>query len=417
MLKWYTVIARASPNAAVAQSVERHIGNVEVTGSIPVSSSLKRESHETFLSHDSFFVQKNPVANFTLIDIMDLASFCLWSKDMRGRKRYLGISVFTGIFFLLTLGIGLAFFYNARELQQEQEKLYKARYAMIVEDRKTPFWQSAYEGARQEGANRDILVELAGTELSKDYSMADLMRIAIYSKVDGIILEADESREMTALINEAVAQGINVVTIYSDNAQSDRCSFVGVGGYKLGQEYGREVLKCAVEGETLKVAVLVSSTANDTGQNILYSGIQDTVDRRENKDAQIELSLVQVDNTNAFSVEESIRDLFMEEELPDVIVCLDELNTTCTYQAVVDYNKVGLVKILGYYESDTILKAIERKVIGATLTVNTEQMGRYCVKALTEYREIGTTSQYSTVDVKMIDNSNVSQYVVDAHAK
>ena len=33
------MIARASPNAAVAQSVERHIGNVEVTGSIPVSSS------------------------------------------------------------------------------------------------------------------------------------------------------------------------------------------------------------------------------------------------------------------------------------------------------------------------------------------------------------------------------------------
>ena len=31
-------------NAAVAQSVERHIGNVEVTGSIPVSSSGRAES-------------------------------------------------------------------------------------------------------------------------------------------------------------------------------------------------------------------------------------------------------------------------------------------------------------------------------------------------------------------------------------
>ena len=29
----------SDPDAAVAQSVERHIGNVEVTGSIPVSSS------------------------------------------------------------------------------------------------------------------------------------------------------------------------------------------------------------------------------------------------------------------------------------------------------------------------------------------------------------------------------------------
>ena len=32
------LVAKKSLQAAVAQSVERHIGNVEVTGSIPVSS-------------------------------------------------------------------------------------------------------------------------------------------------------------------------------------------------------------------------------------------------------------------------------------------------------------------------------------------------------------------------------------------
>lgn len=37
---------RNPPSAAVAQSVERHIGNVEVTGSIPVSSSYETESCE-----------------------------------------------------------------------------------------------------------------------------------------------------------------------------------------------------------------------------------------------------------------------------------------------------------------------------------------------------------------------------------
>ena len=38
----------SDPDAAVAQSVERHIGNVEVTGSIPVSSSLKPLEDEGF---------------------------------------------------------------------------------------------------------------------------------------------------------------------------------------------------------------------------------------------------------------------------------------------------------------------------------------------------------------------------------
>lgn len=49
----------------------------------------------------------------------------------------------------------------------------------------------------------------------------------------------------------------------------------------------------------------------------------------------VELSLQSVDDTNAFSVEESVRDIFMGEEIPDILICLNELNTTCAYQAVV----------------------------------------------------------------------------------
>ena len=83
------------------------------------------------------------------------------------------------------------------------------------------------------------------------------------------------------------------------------------------------------------------------------------------------MTLVSVDDTNAFSVEESIRDIFMEEELPDIIICLNELNTTCVYQAVVDYNKVGEVSILGYYDSETIINAIDRNVIYAKWNIKT----------------------------------------------
>ena len=123
------------------------------------------------------------------------------------------------------------------------------------------------------------------------------------------------------------------------------------------------------------------------------------------------MTLVSVDDTNAFSVEESIRDIFMEEELPDIIICLNELNTTCVYQAVVDYNKVGKVYILGYYDSETIINAIDRNVIYATVSIDTDQMGRYCVDALSEYHELGYTSQYFTADIELIKKSNVHKYL------
>lgn len=67
----------------------------------------------------------------------------------------------------------------------------------------------------------------------------------------------------------------------------------------------------------------------------------------------------------------------MDQTLPDIIICLNELSTTCVYQAVVDYNCVGEIAILGYYDTDTILKAIERNVITATISIDTEQMGHF----------------------------------------
>ena len=149
----------------------------------------------------------------------------------------------------------------------------------------------------------------------------------------------------------------------------------------------------------------------NSGQNIIYSGIQDAIEQEKTGETKFSVSYITVDDTNTFSVEESIRDIFMEERLPDIIICLNELNTTCVYQAVVDYNRVGQISIFGYYDSDTIINAIDRNVVNATISIDTEQMGGFCVDALTEYYLLGNTSQYFTADVTLIDKSNVEQYL------
>lgn len=161
----------------------------------------------------------------------------------------------------------------------------------------------------------------------------------------------------------------------------------------------------------MRVAVLVNAYAQGLDQYILCSGIQETIEQERGENLEIELELISVDDTNAFSVEESIRDIFMEREIPDIIICLNELHTTCVYQAVVDYNKVGQVNILGYYDSDTIINAIDRNVIYATVAIDTKQMGQFCIKALQEYHELGYTSQYFTADIRLIQKEDVEEYL------
>ena len=340
------------------------------------------------------------------------------NADRTGRNRGQWIVIGFMAFVIIVISICTVIFRSyVREFHKVTDKeKYDQYYVMITEDRKSDFWQSVYRGAYERGQEENVYVDLLGEHLSQEYSREDLMRIAMTSGVDGIFVESDESDEMLQMIAEAVERGIPVVTLYGDNTHSERCSFVGVGSYNLGREYGRQVLKLTAaqkNPDVLDVAVLVNAHALNSAQNIVCSGIQDALEQEKLQGPEIELSLVTVDDTNTFSVEESIRDIFMEKKLPDIIICLNELNTTCVYQAVVDYNCVGEVSILGYYDTDTILKAIERNVIYATISIDTEQMGAFCVDALREYYRYGYTRQYFTADVTIIDQNNVGEYLIE----
>ncbi|MCM1267238.1 MAG: substrate-binding domain-containing protein [Bacteroidales bacterium] len=334
----------------------------------------------------------------------------------------------------VVLAVFVIWFYRGSYEEENAGGVYDRYYMLITQDSKSAFWQSVYQGANERALRDNVYVDWLGNDQFQNYSVEEQMQVAIASGVDGIIVTAGEDEEMTALIDQAAAEGIPVVTLYGDSTQSARCSFVSVGGYNLGREYGRQAVKIVREKlagtsemrvspgaevttvkvgsaeRPIRVTILVNSYANSLDQNIIYSGIQETIEQ-ERGDTVIDLALQTVDDTNAFSVEESVRDLFMEGNIPDIMICLNELNTTCAYQAVVDYNKVGTVSILGYYVSDTILNAIDRDVIYSTVYIDAPQMGSFCIDALQDYHDLGNTSQYFTADISLISKENVADYL------
>ena len=343
--------------------------------------------------------------------------------DRKAENPYSLTLLLTVLWIAVTIvaGVVMLHFYRSGLIDETQKETYDRYYVMITEDRKSAIWASIYEGARTRALEDNVYVDWLGDNLFEEYSREELMDIAIASGVDGIIVTADESEEMTKLIDEAAERDIPVVTLYGDDTQSERCSFVGIGSYNLGREYGRQAMEIIADKQKeqkrwskenpVRIAVLVNAYAQDLDQNILCSGIQEMIEQAADKEVGVELTLMPIDDTNAFSVEESIRDIFMEQEIPDIIVCLNELNTTCVYQAVVDYNKVGQVSILGYYDSETIINAIDRNVIYSTISIDAQQMGQFCIDALQEYHELGYTSQYFTTDVTIINRQNVEQYL------
>lgn len=292
---------------------------------------------------------------------------------------------------------------------------YSRHYVMITPSDETEFWDRVYASALAAGQESDAYVERFGNTLSADYDTNTLVHIAVQAGVDGIIMAGSEDEETIASINEAVDSDIPVVTVLRDSTGSRRQSYVGYSGYDVGREYGDQIVQMirssggSQSGRTLnaenplRVVVLIDEARSDTAQNLILLGIRETLYASLGADYPLTVETEAVDNSRSFSPEETIRDIFLQEEsLPDILVCLSAVHTQCAYQAAVDYNKVGEMQILGYFDSVTILNAVSMDIIQATMTLDTQQMGSACVQTLSEYLDTGYTNSYTVVDTAWV---------------
>jgi len=286
------------------------------------------------------------------------------------------------------------------------ENQYDYHYAIISEEADSNFWDVLYQGALDQGKKQKVYVEKIGSNLTIKYSLQDLMKIAIASKVDGIILEPNGDADMNDLIGQADQAGIPVVTVVKDATGSKRISYVGINSYTQGKIYAEEIFQTVQEG-VKNITVLLNEDVKDTSQMGIYSSILGAV-----ANYNVAVKSIMVNTKDAFSSEESIRKIIMDKENPpDLLVCLTESDTRSAYQAVVDYNKVGEVGIVGYYNSEMILLAIEKNIVHSTMTLDAKQMGAYCVEALTEYLKTNNVSVYYSVDISVINRNNVKDYI------
>lgn len=287
----------------------------------------------------------------------------------------------------------------------ELNQVYRYQYEMIVDSRNITFWQAVYEIAREEALEHGAVLKLNGTDWGQDYDKADFMDMSIASQVDGIILEYNGEEGLEEKIKEAVEKGIPVVTIVNDAPKSMRQSFVGINDYQLGQVYGEQVAKL-VDSDTRRVLLLLNRE-KELEQNQIYAEINRAVVAKAGRKSKIRIQAQNLISRSQFDAEEAIRTIFQSPEgPPEILVCFDEVTTECAYQAMIDFNMVGEVNIVGYYTSKTIMDAIEKELIPVTFQMDTAQIGTYSIEALTEFWEVGYANSYYNVDLNIVTKEN-----------
>lgn len=281
-------------------------------------------------------------------------------------------------------------------------------YVMITDDQSSAMWETIYESARKEGREQNAWVEMLGDWFTDEYTMLDYMNIAVAAKVDGIIVKPDGTLKMRTAIDQAEEAGIPVVTVLEDEAQSNRKSFVGINSYQLGTTYGDQVRKCMNENTD---SVLVLLNGSDAGKDLVYKQLKAVVLEGQEEKKQLKISSMTIHSQNTFDAEEVIRDIFIEpENRPDILVCMNETDSERAYQAMIDYNCVGDVEIIGYYQSETMLNAIQKGIVPMAIALDTEQMGKSCIEALEEYYQMGRVNNYFSVNLDIVTQQNVQEF-------
>ena len=274
----------------------------------------------------------------------------------------------------------------------EHAASYQRHYLMISNDKDTGMWQSVYESASKEAEEKDAYVELLSPEQMNGYSQADCLKIGIASQVDGIILEADGSKEEQHLINEALKGGIPVVTVMTDDTATGRISFVGLNSYQTGSAYTEQISGMLKAQGTTSVMFLSTSSSKTQETNLVYSQVKKELEAQKKTGQSVDLTEYCVDSSADFDT------------------CMDEVVTECVYQALIDYNQVGNVKVIGFYYSDVILDAIDKEIISSAIALDMDEIGRYSVNALDEYLSLGHSNNYYSVNQHVITKENTKDY-------
>ena len=290
----------------------------------------------------------------------------------------------------------------------EEAKAYQYHCAFISGDSEDPLSKDIYEGAKAAGEEEGIYVEYFGENLSLNYTEDELLKIAIASKVDAIILKGAGSRSTERLINQAMTQGIAVVTVAEDDMNSKRCSFVGINKFRMGYDLCEQALAGRPD-EQGKLLVLFDQLTDNTDNTIAISGTKKYLD--ENSGAYT-LETQVIDSRESYNVEEQIRMLLRNaSERPDIIICTTLAQTQCVYQTLVDLNIVGDIEVMGFYYTQPILESIEKGIVQATYVIDSKEMGRQAVNSISEYKEYGYVSDYVSVSAEIVDKGNVQAWI------
>ncbi len=311
------------------------------------------------------------------------------------------------------LVFGIYLYYQNQALKLDQDvgnsRVYDRHYLFVSSD-ESQMLQDIFAQTCEACETSGVYLEWCSRGAPEKHTAAECVDIAVAMNADGIILYPDKSLGLEEAISKAVGAGVPVVTILRDLPDSGRVSYIGVSNYQMGELYGGQLLSLLDKGEN-NVCLLTDNSDSENETQLLYTQIVQAILNGAPSGKTMNLKTERIDSQTNFDAEEVIRNILLGKDAPDILICQDIVQTECAIQALIEYNLVGSVQVIGYYVTDTVVSALRQELIPVTMTIDTRTLGEDSVQALDEYLELGRTSSYYNISLSGITPMTVDRYL------
>ena len=251
-------------------------------------------------------------------------------------------------------------------LHSADEKFY-----LIATNIKLPYWQAASAGMAKGAIQMHVRTEFAGPDDFNPKAEQEAFRKAVAAKPTGILISAADPELLKADIDQAIGQGIPVITIDSDAPSSKRLLFIGTDNFKAGQMGGNLLVK-QLKG---KGNAVVFSMPQQSNLNERLRGYQDALSSHP----QLKITeVVDIKGDPRIAFDKTVEILKSGAAKVDAFVCLEAV--ACPEVAdVLERNKTDKVVVAMDTDPRT-LEWIQKGRISATIGQKSYTMAYYGLK-------------------------------------
>jgi ribose transport system substrate-binding protein len=247
------------------------------------------------------------------------------------------------------------------------------RYVFVATNTKLPYWQQAQAGFLDAASSLGVKGELVGPAGYQPNAELGTFRDIVEQHPAGICLSAGRPEIFQADIDNAVAQGIPVICVDADVAQSKRLLYIGTDNFKAGGETLKKMASLVRSGNIAVITI--------TGQRNLDDRVAGVADALKNFPA-IKLTKILDDKGDARNAFDQVSDLIQKKEKIDGIICLEATGGSGAAAALHRFNREGKPPIVAFDDDPETLDWIDRGAITATIAQKPYVMSYYGLKLL-----------------------------------